>query len=153
MSVEDVISEAKVRLEELIAPINGGVGADVTYDETFDLVKNEIEKLQSLAGGKVDWHAIATNSAEILTDKGKDFRVALYYAAACAQTGGLVGLLDGFLLLQELDAAFWDKMGPPLKRPKARGNLCSWFSDFTAPVFVPYQPTAKDLDIITAINQ
>ena len=38
---------------------------------------------------------------------------------------GVSGLLDGFVLLSELIAAFWTTMGPPLKRPKARGNLCT----------------------------
>src|SRR5262245_28702074 len=115
MAVEDVISLSKDRLEALLAPINGGVGADVSFDDTFDLVKNEVEKLQSISGGKVDWGSVASNAEAILSDKGKDFRVALYYAAARSITGGLEGLLDSLVLLSELTAAYWEKMGPPLR--------------------------------------
>ena len=38
----------------MLAPIDGGVGVAVTYEESFEAMKNETEKLVSLAGGKVD---------------------------------------------------------------------------------------------------
>ena len=44
MAVDDVINAAKEKLEPLIAPIDGGAGADISYDEGFDKVKSEIEK-------------------------------------------------------------------------------------------------------------
>ena len=153
MAAEDVIEEIKGRLETLIAPINGGVGADVSYDETFDLVKNEVEKMQSLAGGKVDWGAIASGADEILTEKSKDFRVALYWAAAKVHTDGFQGLLDGFVLIQELIAAFWEPMYPPLKRPKARGNLVGWFADMAGPLVLGFQPTSADADRVKALDR
>ena len=153
MAAEDVIADAKNRLEALIAPINGGAGADVSYDEAFEAMKNEVDKLQSLSGGKVDWPAVAANAEEVLASKGKDFRVAIYHAAARSLTDGLPGLLDAFVLLDALIEAYWETMGPPLKRPKARANLSAWFSDLAAPAFGAYQPTAKDADLVGAIDQ
>src|SRR4051794_1855734 len=119
MAVDDVLNQTKEKLEALLAPIGGGAGADVSYDELFDKMKNEVEKITSISGGKVDWNGIVSNGEELLGEKGKDFRVALYYAAARANIEGVTGLLDGFVLLDGLISAFWDTMGPPLKRPKA----------------------------------
>src|ERR1700742_962219 len=102
MAVEDGVNASKAQLEPLRAPINGAAGADISYDEMFDKVKAEVEKMTSMSGGKVDWNAISSSSDELLSDKGKDFRVALYYAAARSQIEGLPGLLVGFVLPHEL---------------------------------------------------
>src|ERR1700729_481459 len=153
MAGEDVVNASKEKLEALLAPIDGGAGADISYDEMFDKVKAEVEKLTSMSGGKVDWNAISASSEELLSDKGKDFRVALYYAAARANIEGIPGLFDGFVVLSELTANFWTTMGPPLKRPKARGNLCSWFGELCTPLLANYQPTAKDKDLVKALDQ
>src|SRR5689334_22354784 len=123
MATADVISESKGRLETLLEPINGGVGADVTYEEIFEKLKNEVDKTTSLSGGKIDWASIVSGADEILSDKSKDFRVALYFAAGKSQLDGITGVLDGLVLLNELSNAFWDAMFPSLKRPKARSNL------------------------------
>ena len=122
MAVDDVINDTKTKLEAMLAPIDGGAGADISYDELFEKVKAEVEKLTSMSGGKVDWNSISTSCDELLSDKGKDFRVGLYYAAARLHLDGVPGLFDGFLVLSELIANFWTTMGPPLKRPKARGG-------------------------------
>jgi type VI secretion system protein VasJ len=153
MATDDVISASKSRLETLIEPINGGVGADISYDEAFDKLKNEVDKMQSLSGGKVDWGGIISGADEILTDKSKDFRVALYYAAGKAQLDGMTGLLDGLVLLNELTNAFWDTMYPSLKRPKARGNLAVWYSDAAAAVASNFKTTSKDADLVGAIDE
>src|SRR6516162_5130723 len=106
MAVDDVINATKEKLDSLLAPIDGGAGADISYDELFDKVKTEVEKLTSMSGGKVDWGSISSTSEELLSDKGKDFRVALYYAAARANLDGVTGLLDGFVVLDQLIANF-----------------------------------------------
>ena len=42
---------------------------------------------------------MAVGADELLSEKWKDFRVALYYATAKAHTDGVSGLLDGFVVL------------------------------------------------------
>ena len=74
-------------------------------------------------------------------------RIARSYAAAKSQTDGLLGLLDGLVLIQELCAAFWEKMYPSLKRPRARGNLTGWYADVAVTALANFQPTAKDADL------
>src|SRR3954452_10129884 len=110
MAAQDVIDASKAKLEAMLAPIDGGAGADISYDEGFEKVKSEVEKMTSMSGGKVDWAMIVSTSDELLSDKGKDFRVALYYAAARAQLDGIAGLLDGYVVLSELIANFWTTM-------------------------------------------
>src|SRR5690349_680091 len=133
MSVEDVISQAKSRIEALVEPVNGGVGEDVSYDELFDAMKVELDKLTAVDGGKPDWKSVAGNAEELLREKSKDFRVALNYAAAMAVTGGVNGLIDGVVLMQELTTRYWDAMYPALKRPRTRGNAVGWYSDTIGP--------------------
>jgi len=108
MAVEDVINATKEKLEAVLAPIDGGAGADISYDEGFEKVKSEVEKMTSMSGGKTDWNVIIATSEELLGEKGKDFRVALYYAAARVNTEGVAGLLAGFVVLSELITNFWE---------------------------------------------
>ena len=110
-------------------------------------MKNEVDKLQALSGGKVDWGAVAAGADELLSEKSKDFRVALYYATAQAHTDGLSGLLDGFVVLNELCAPFWEAMYPSLKRPEgARQPDDSGSATWSAPQFQAFVPTANDAD-------
>src|SRR5262245_33415666 len=152
MAVNDVIDACKSKLLSLIAPINGGVGQDASYGPLFESLKSEVDKLTSLAGGKVDWGSMISNCDELLTDRSKDFRVAIYYAAAKSQTDGPRGLLDGLVLLQELCAAYWDTMYPSLKRPRARGNLTAWYGDLAVSAIAGFQPVAKDADLVGALD-
>ncbi|WP_437759661.1 nSTAND1 domain-containing NTPase [Sorangium sp. So ce1389] len=147
------IGQAMLRLEPLIEPIDGGVGIDITYDESFEALRNEIDKLQSLAGGKVDWERVASGAEEILAKRSKDFRVALYYAAARTQLDKLRGLLDGLVLVQALSNAFWDTMYPAINRPKARGNVCAWFGDLAAATLAGLIPSAAELRVVNALDR
>ncbi|MFO0554570.1 MAG: type VI secretion system protein TssA [Polyangiaceae bacterium] len=153
MGVEEIQAEIKTRLEALIAPIEGGVGADASFDDSFEAVKREIDKVNSLEGGTTDWNAVRNGSEDILSNKSKDFRVALYYWVASALTGATKGALDGLVVLNELCNAYWEPMYPPLKRPRARGNLCSWANDLLAPVVQGWTPTAKDKDFATTMSR
>ncbi|WP_437938949.1 nSTAND1 domain-containing NTPase [Sorangium sp. So ce341] len=150
---EDAISQASSRLEPLLDPIDGGVGIDVTYDESFEVLKNEIGKMQSLAGRGVDWQRVVRGAEEILARKSKDFRVALYYAAARAHTDGIVGALEGLVLIRGLTAAFWETTFPSLQRPKARGNFCAWYGETAAAAFCGYTPVAADAEVLRALDQ
>lgn len=153
MAAADAIQAAKERLASLLAPIDGGVGVDITYETAFESVKNETDKLQAISGGKPDWAAMLASCEELLSEKSKDFRVAVYYAAAKAEIDKLPGLLDGLVLVAELDAAFWEAMYPPLKRPRQRGNLTSWLGELITPIVEAHKPVAKDADLVAAIDE
>ncbi len=65
--------------------------------------------------------------------------------------GGMKELLDGLVLVQELNARFWDTMYPPLKRPRTRGNSVSWYSDSVAATVAAWN--VNDRDLALAIDQ
>ncbi len=153
MGVDEVLSEAKARLEAAIAPINGGVGEDASYDEAFEQIKTELDRASSIEGGSTDWGAVESKAYDLLAERSKDFRVALYYTAAATQRRKLAGLFDGILILNELCNAYWEPMFPALKRPRARGNLCGWLSEVTTPLVAPYAPTAAERDMVKALER
>jgi hypothetical protein len=52
---EELINQSIARLEPVLQPINGGVGEDISYDENFEKIKSETEKISSLTGEKPNW--------------------------------------------------------------------------------------------------
>ena len=66
---EELVEAAKSRIEELLKPINDGVGEDVSYDQSFEDLKGEADKLSSLEGDPVNWGTISSLADEILTEK------------------------------------------------------------------------------------
>lgn len=153
MGVDEVLAEARARLESVLAPINGGVGEDASYDEGFETIKRELDKANALEGGSTDWSVVESTAENLLAERSKDFRLALYYAAAATQTRKLAGMFDGILILLDLCNTFWEPMFPALKRPRARGNLCSWMCEVTTPHIQHYQATGKDRDVATALQR
>lgn len=153
MGADEALAQSRERVAPLLAPIAGGVGEDVSYDPLFESVKAEIDRLQSLEGGRVDWAAVVTNTEELLGDKSKDFRAACYYATAKPHTSGVEGLLDGLVVLTDLVAAFWEPMFPPLRRPKARANLLLWYSDTVGAMCGSENPGFGDRDVVLAADE
>ena len=152
MSVEEVIAASKARIESLLVPVNGGVGDDVSYDEKFEALKTETDKLQSLTGEQVNWGNMASLAAELLETKSKDFRVVCYAAAARLQEGSLESVLDAIVLMTEFDKAFWEACHPPLKRLRARAGMLGFMGEQAGKV-KDIKLLPKDLDMVQAIDQ
>jgi type VI secretion system protein VasJ len=121
---EELINAAKARVADVVAKINGGMGEDISYDEKFEEIKAQAEKLSSVTGEQPDWSAIAVTSEELLQEKSKDFRVACYLAA-CKGRKNVEGMLDALVLLREMADQYWEEMHPPLRRARARGGMLS----------------------------
>ena len=149
---EELLAASVSRLEDLLAPINGGVGEDVSYDEKFEAIKLEIDKLSSLAGDAVNWGAVSSMSEEILQEKSKDFRIGCYLACCRMRTGELEKVLDGLILLQEMSVRFWDDMYPPLRRIRARAGMIGWMSDQAADVVTAIKLKAADAQMVKLID-
>jgi len=99
---EELLNESLARIDDLLAPINGGAGADVSYDEQFEQVKLEVDKLSSLSGENCNWGIVASLSEEILVEKSKDFRIGCYLACTKMREGDLTKVLDGLVLVRVL---------------------------------------------------
>lgn len=71
-----------------------GAGDDPTYDDDFQLMREEINKLSG-----TDTDALCRLAESILTHHARDIRVVTWYAFARLQRDGDTGLADGILLL------------------------------------------------------
>ena len=102
---EELLSAAKERIADLVEPINGGVGEDVSYDEKFDQIKAETEKLQSLAGETCNWGEVAVAAEELLQDK------AVRLCEQAYAQGGLLSNCDLAELLATSDSRIFSATG------------------------------------------
>ena len=149
---EELTAQSLERIAELLAPVNGGPGEDISYDDKFEAIKAETEKLASLTGESPSWSDIALNAEDLLRDKSKDFRVACYLATCKCREGNLEAALDGLLLLREMTARYWDDMFPPLRRIRARAGMVGWFSDQAGPTMQDIKLRPKDGAVVQAID-
>ncbi|MES2346194.1 MAG: type VI secretion system protein TssA [Pseudomonadota bacterium] len=61
---------------------------------------------------EADWDFVAAHCAQMIAEKSKDLRLAVWLAEANAKTRGLRGLGDGYAVLAGLCDRFWDGMYP-----------------------------------------
>ncbi|HMB92998.1 MAG TPA: type VI secretion system ImpA family N-terminal domain-containing protein, partial [Rhodothermales bacterium] len=84
-------------LEAIQRPISEAnpVGEDITYDDDFLALKDEIDQLSSVNPVGVDYVQIGETCQMLLGQKAKDLRVSTYLAMALARTEGFRGILEG----------------------------------------------------------
>lgn len=111
-----------------IAPGNPG-GDDVTYDDDFQRIKAEVDKLESASADGVAFDLVVELSRKVLTSKSKDLRVATYLAMGLTNTRGLQGAAEGVAAVYLLTQTFWADLHPPLRRAAARRNALQALSD------------------------
>lgn len=150
---EELIAAAIARMEDLLQPINGGVGEDISYDERFDEIKNQTEKLSSLTGETCNWDKVGATSSELLLEKSKDFRVGCYLATVKLREGKIESVVDGLVLLDELTKRYWDTMFPPVARLRARAGMVGWMSDQSGDVVIDCKLKASDAGLVEAAEK
>jgi type VI secretion system ImpA/VasJ family protein len=139
----------------LLAPISAAQpgGDNASYDPAYEVLRQEVTKLDSLSGGEVDWDRVVRDSRAILTAKSKDYLVACYHAYALYETQKLPGLAVGLALLEGMFETYWETGFPPVKRARGRGNALGWFMgrlEIALPT-LPVTPTDRPaLDVVVA---
>ncbi len=125
--------DLRQRVQFWIAPIPGGApaGSSAKFDPEYQVVANEVAKLDMPAGGAVAWKVVAEKGAAILTSKSKDLVIAAYLAHAHHLTNGAAGLTNGCVLIVELMEQYWDTLFPEVKRLRGRANAIQWFVEKT----------------------
>jgi type VI secretion system ImpA/VasJ family protein len=115
-------------------PIPGGspCGESLRFDEQWTTLEAEVGKLDSLAGGEVDWRAVEQGAAGMLADRGKDLLLMSWLARAMWQRDGMGGLAAGLETCRDLLANFWEGVHP--QRVRARRGAIEWLSERLAPV-------------------
>ncbi|MEM9691822.1 MAG: type VI secretion system protein TssA [Myxococcota bacterium] len=151
-AVEELRTASTERIQEYLEPVDGGVGEDVSYDETFDAIKVETDKLSSLNGEACNWSTVAINAEEILQEKSKDFRVACYLATTKMRENA-EGMVDGLMLIEQITEKYWDTMFPPIRRLRARAGMLAWMSDQTGPIAKDWKLTVKDRAAVELIEE
>lgn len=94
-------------------------GSDLSYDDRFERMREEVNKLSGADTALICQHAEA-----LLLDVGKDVRVATYYCWARLQQNGEAGLAEGLALLTGLITQFGETLYP--QRPASRQAAIEW---------------------------
>lgn len=101
-----------------IAADNPG-GNDPSYDDAFQLMRDEVNKLSG-----ADTELVCQLAEKLLTTTAKDIRVATYYIWARLHRDGEKGLADGLELLAGLLQRFGAQLHP--QRDRSRTSALQW---------------------------
>lgn len=104
-------------------------GENVRYDETFEQLQAQMDRIGSIAGVPVDWSKVVELSTAILKSKSKDLLVATYLTLGLFETVGYKGLAAGLDAYRELVSKFWEPCFPRSKPPMARINAIQYLSE------------------------
>lgn len=133
-------------LEEVAKPIapDAPGGDDVTYDEVFQQMKAEIDKLATAAADQVDFGQVIEAGRTILSSKSKDVRAAVFLTLALYREQGLAGAAEGLAATRLMTETFWEDAFPPTRRMNARRNAFQMLSDRLKEWVADDKPTQQD---------
>jgi type VI secretion system protein VasJ len=144
---ENDVQDADMRkrsplVEAVRAPISEAdpVGEDVKYEDSFQQLKMEVDKVQS-ANADADFDRIVELGKQVLTEQSKDLTAAAYLGIGLVRTAGLAGLADGIGIARVLCETYWDDLYPPMRRMVARKNALQLLTDRGYEFLDGYKPT------------
>ncbi|MGQ4660633.1 type VI secretion system protein TssA [Lysobacter sp. F6437] len=114
-----------LELEELLSPISDArpSGEDLSFSLEYDAIQ-EARRADdpSLEQGEwvtelksADWVAVARQSSQLLQQRSKDLRLAVWWAEAQTRSHDFVGLARGYRLVARLCDLFWDDVHPQVE--------------------------------------
>lgn len=111
------------RWDAWLAPLAAGNGAgdDPTYEDDFQLMREEINKLSG-----TDTDLLCRLAEQIVTHQARDIRVVTWYAFARLQREGDCGLADGLMLLTAMLKQAGQHIHP--LRSNARLTALEWLN-------------------------
>lgn len=104
-------------------------GENARYDETFEQLQAQMDRIGSIAGVPIDWARVVELSSTILKSKSKDLLVATYLALGLFETQGFKGLAVGIDAYRELVGKFWEACFPRPKPPQGRINAIQYLAE------------------------
>lgn len=128
-------------LQAVLDPISPSnpVGDDVKYEDSFQQLKAEVDKVQS-AGAEADFDRIVTLGRKVVTTLSKDLTAASYLGFGLLRTQGLAGLDESASVVRILCETYWDDLYPPTRRMVARKNALQLLIDKSYEWLEPYKP-------------
>lgn len=132
-------------LEAVRAPISAedAVGIDVKYEDNFQQLKAEVDKVQS-ANADADFDRIVELGQRILTEQSKDLTAAAYLGLGLLRTEGIRGLAEGIGAVHILCETYWEDLYPPVRRMVARKNALQLLTDRAYEYLESQKPTKSD---------
>jgi type VI secretion system protein ImpA len=128
-----------MNIDELLQPISESApcGEDLSFSTEFDqIAEMRREDDPTLDQGEwvttlkvADWPGVHDRCNELLRNRSKDLRLAMWWAEATTLTSGYAGLEQGLALCAQLSERYWDGLYPQPEDgdPEQRiGNL-RWF--------------------------
>lgn len=124
-------------IEQLLAPISehAPCGDDIAYSPEVDAISKARQADDpTLEQGawvtslkEADWKFVASRCANLIEQRSKDLRLAVWLAEACAKTASFRGLGDSLMLVAALCERYWDHLHPMPDEgtfEQRIGNLC-----------------------------
>ncbi|VFQ44894.1 type VI secretion system protein TssA [Desulfoluna butyratoxydans] len=107
-------------------------GEDVRYEERFEALQEEIDKLSSpTSRDSFSWETVSKLATGILAEDSKDLLVASYLCAALVHLEGWPGLGVATGVFADLLETFWESMYPPMRRMGGRLSAVQWWMEKT----------------------
>lgn len=114
-----------LELDPLLSPISDAQpsGEDLSFSLEYDAIQ-EARRADdpSLEQGEwvteiksADWPAVAKQSSQLLQQRSKDLRLAVWWAEAQTRIHGFNGLASGYRLVAGLCERFWDDVHPQVE--------------------------------------
>jgi len=133
-------------------PIPGAkrAGEKARYDERYEAIRREVDKLGKPAATELDWQLVEDHGRALLTETSKDYLIASYFGVASYLRGGVRGLVVGLAAIVALLRDFWDDGFPPPNRIRGRINAIDWFIERVETVRerAPKQVDEADLQLL-----
>lgn len=121
--------DALISLGKDPIPGDSPVGASVQYDDDYEAMRSEVQKLDSVEQEPVDWNTVVDTGTDILRARSKHLLVASYMTLGLFELNDYRGLATGLTIIRDLIATFWDDMEPPLKRKRGRIEAIFWLAE------------------------
>lgn len=117
-------------------PGDQNTGEDIRYEDDFEALQQEIDKLSSLTEREsFSWDKVVESSAEILEKRSKDLLVAAYLSTGLLYVDKETGIYSGTLVLKDILENFWEDLFPVKKRLKGRLAAIEWWAEKTEAAF------------------
>ncbi len=126
----DAEESSSAFLYEMRTPIReeDPAGDDVLYEENFQQLKTEINKIGSAAGA-ADYEQIVDLARAVLTEQSKDLRAAGYLVIGEARANGVEEAAEAVQAIHVLIDEYWDDLYPESSRMRSRGNALQFVGD------------------------
>jgi type VI secretion system protein VasJ len=147
----DLNELAKLGLQSI--PGDSPVGASIEFDPSYEALRTEIQKLDSVSKDPVDWRMIIETSSDILGNRSKHLVVAAYLTLALFEEHDYPGLACGLTVLRDLVANFWDTMEPPARRKRGRIETFTWLAERSGKPAADLKPDRADKEALDTCAQ